>query len=95
MASVESSIRQDRALAAYCFEPTRTSTRKVPTLLLAGSKTASPQPSRQCADSGLLATGALVVLDGQEHNAMDTNREQFADVLVNFLVGTTDRRLGK
>ena len=96
LASVESSIRQDRALAAYRFEPKRTSTLKVPTLLLTGSKTASPQLKQ--AIRGLLDSlpnRSLVVLEGQEHNAMDTAREQFADVLVNFLLGPTDTRLGK
>lgn len=96
LASVESSIRQDRALAAYRFEPKRMSTLKVPTLLLTGSKTASPQLKQ--AIRGLLDSlpnRSLVVLDGQEHNAMDTAREQFADVVVNFLLGTTDRRVGQ
>ncbi|MEP6593991.1 MAG: alpha/beta hydrolase, partial [Acidobacteriota bacterium] len=96
LASVEPSIRQDRALAAYRFDPKRTSTLKVPTLLLTGSKTASPQLKqaiRGLQDS--LPNRSLVVLEGQEHNAMDTAREQFAAVLVNFLLGTTDRRLGQ
>ena len=96
LASVESSIRQDRALARYRFEPKRTRTLKIPTLLLTGSKTASPQLKQ--AIRGLLDSlpnRTLVVLEGQEHNAMDTAREQFADVLVNFLLGPTDTRLGK
>ncbi len=96
LASVESSIRQDRALAAYRFEPKRMSTLKVPTLLLTGSKTASlqlKQAIRGLLDS--LPNRSLVVLEGQEHNAMDTGREQFADVVVNFLLGTTDRRVGQ
>ena len=76
LASVESSIRQDRALAAYRFEPKRTSTLKIPTLLLTGSKTASPQLKQ--AIRGLLDSlpnRSLVVLEGQEHNAMDTDRK--------------------
>ena len=96
LASVESSIRQDRALAAYRFEPKRTSTLKIPTLLLTGSKTASPQLKQ--AIRGLLDSlpnRSLVVLEGQEHNAMDTAREQFADAVMNFLLGTTDRRVGQ
>src|SRR5882724_2101768 len=40
LASIESSIRQDRALAAYRFDPKRPSTLKLPTLLLTGSETA-------------------------------------------------------
>ena len=42
-----------------------------------------------------LPNRSLVVLEGQEHNAMDTAREQFADAVMNFLLGTTDRRVGQ
>ena len=87
LASVESSIRQDRALAAYRFDPERIRTLKMPTLLLTGSKTASPQ--LKLAIRGLqesLPHPTLVVLEGQEHNAMDTAREQFAGVVTKFLL---------
>src|SRR5207249_9081641 len=43
VASTDSAIRQDRALAAYRFDAERMKTLTVPTLLLTGSKTASPQ----------------------------------------------------
>jgi hypothetical protein len=52
LASIESSIRQARALAAYRFDPTRMKTMNVPTLLLTGSETASRQLKK--AISGLL-----------------------------------------
>src|SRR5229473_1475277 len=69
LASIESSIRQVRALAAYRFDPKRMSTLKVPTLLLTGSETASPQLKQ--AISGLLDSlpnRSLFVFEGQQHN---------------------------
>jgi pimeloyl-ACP methyl ester carboxylesterase len=87
VASIDSAIRQDRALARYRFEASRFRTLQTPTLLLTGSKTASPQ--LKLAIGGLvdaLPDRTLVVLAGQEHNAMDTDREHFADVVTGFLL---------
>jgi len=70
LASIESSIRQDRALAGYRFDPKRMSTLNVPTLLLTGSETASPQLKQ--AISGLLDSlpnRSLFAFEGQQHNA--------------------------
>lgn len=92
LASIESSIRQVRALAAYRFDPKRMSTLNIPTLLLTGSETASPQLKQ--AISGLLDSlpnRSLFVFEGQQHNAMDTVPQQFADVVGNFLLNTTGR----
>jgi len=89
VASIESQIRQIRALAGYRFDPKRISTLKVPTLLLAGSKTPSPQ--LKLAINGLmhsLPLRRLVVFEGQQHNAMDTVPQQFANTVVNFLLST-------
>ncbi len=96
VATIESSIRQIRALAAYRFDPKRMRTVNVPTLLVTGSDTASPQLKR--AVSSLLDSlpnRSLIVLEGQQHNAMDTARQQFAEAVVSFLLGTTDRPLGE
>jgi hypothetical protein len=46
LASVETSVRQDRALSHYRFDPARARAMTVPTLLMAGSKTASPELKR-------------------------------------------------
>jgi hypothetical protein len=43
---------------------------------------------------GSLPNPTVVVLEGQQHNAMDTAREKLAHALMNFLLGTTDRHLG-
>jgi pimeloyl-ACP methyl ester carboxylesterase len=95
LASIESSIRQVRALAAYRFDPKRMSTMKVPTLLLTGSETASPQLKQ--AISGLmdcLPNRSLFVFKGQQHNAMDNVPQQFAEVVGSFLLNTTGRTSG-
>jgi pimeloyl-ACP methyl ester carboxylesterase len=92
LASVELSIRQVRALAGYRFDPKRMSTLNIPTLLLTGSETASPQLKQ--AISGLLDSlpnRNLFVFEGQQHNAMDTVPQQFAETVGNFLLSTTGR----
>jgi pimeloyl-ACP methyl ester carboxylesterase len=88
VSSVEQQIRQVRALDEYRFDPKRVSVLKVPTLLLTGSRTASPELKR--AIRGLmdsLPNRSLVVFEGQEHNAMDAIPQQFAETLTNFLLG--------
>ncbi len=95
-ASIESSIRQVRALAAYRFDPNQMSTLKIPTLLLTGSETASPQLKQ--AISGLLDSlpnRTLFVFQGQQHNAMDTVPQQFAKAVGNFLLSTTSKTSAK
>lgn len=57
VASIESQIRQIRALAGYRFDPKRMSTLNVPTLLLTGSKTLRrTQASDQRVDALLTAS---------------------------------------
>ena len=46
LATVETSVRQDRALTQYRFDPARARTITIPTLLMAGSKTTSPEIKR-------------------------------------------------
>lgn len=95
MAGVGVQIREIRALSRYRFDPKRMSTLKVTTLLLTGSRTASPQLKK--AINGLLDSlpnRSLVVFEGEEHNAMDTVPEQFAEVVVNFLLSNKTRTSG-
>jgi pimeloyl-ACP methyl ester carboxylesterase len=87
--SIGSHPRQMRALAAYRFEPRRMSAIRVPTLLLTGSKSASPYIKR--AIRGLQASlpnSTRIVLEGQQHNAMDSGREQLAQAITRFLLGS-------
>jgi len=87
LASIETSIRQDRALGAYRFNAVRMHALQTPTLLLTGSKTASPQ-LKLAIDSlqRSLPHAELVVFEGQEHNAMDTIPQQFAETVLRFLL---------
>jgi pimeloyl-ACP methyl ester carboxylesterase len=86
LASIETSIRQDRALGAYRFSAARMRGLQTRTLLLSGSKTASPQ-LKLAIDSlqRFLPHAELVAFQCQEHNAMDTVPQQFADTVLQFL----------
>jgi len=89
VASISSSLRQIRAVAAYRFDADRARTLNTPTLLLTGSETASPHLKQ--AISGLmdsLPNRQLFVFDGQEHNAMDTVPDEFAQILKEFWLGS-------
>ena len=89
VATIETSIRQDRALSAYRFDPVRAASLAVPTLLLIGSDTTSP--SIKLAIARLmesLPNRRLFVFEGQQHNAMDTIPQQFAAAVVDFLAGS-------
>lgn len=90
LASVETSVRQDRALSQYRFDAARARAMNVPTLLMAGSKTASPELKRSL-DSlrETLPHSTLRIFEGQEHNAMDTIPEEFARALSSFLLDST------
>ena len=87
LATIESSMRQDRALSQYRFDPVRARAVTVPTLLMAGSKTTSPELLRSI-DSlrETLPHSTLHIFDGQEHNAMDTIPQEFAATLSSFLL---------
>jgi pimeloyl-ACP methyl ester carboxylesterase len=87
LATVETSVRQDRALSQYRFDPARARTMTAPTLLMAGSKTASSELKRSI-DSlrETLPHATLHIFEGQEHNAMDTVPEEFAATLSSFLL---------
>jgi pimeloyl-ACP methyl ester carboxylesterase len=88
VSGIDIQIREIRALSKYRFDAKRMRTFKTPTLLLGGSKTASPQ-LKQALNSLLdtLPKRTLVVFEGQGHNAMDTIPQQFAETVTNFLLG--------
>jgi len=87
LATVEGSVRQDRALSQYRFDPVRTRAMTIPTLLMIGSKTNSSELKRSI-DSlrETLPHHTLRIFDGQEHNAMDTIPQEFASTLSSFLL---------
>jgi pimeloyl-ACP methyl ester carboxylesterase len=88
---IDAHPRQMRALAAYRFDAKRMSTVMVPTLLIRGSETRIPDVMRALRSlMASLPNRNVVVLRGQQHNAMDTGRELLAEAITNFLVGTAD-----
>ena len=87
VAGIDIQIREIRALSKYRFDANRARTLRTPTLLLTGSKTASPQ-LKQAIKSLMdtLPNRTLTVFEGQEHNAQDTIPQQFAQVVTKFLL---------
>jgi pimeloyl-ACP methyl ester carboxylesterase len=77
--------RQMRALSAYRFDASRMKSVTMPTLLLIGEDTASPY-ARQSISAlrESLPNPTVVVLEHQEHNAMDGGREVLANAIINF-----------
>jgi pimeloyl-ACP methyl ester carboxylesterase len=88
VSGIDIQIREIRALSKYRFDAKRMKTLEAPTLLLAGSKTASPQ-LKQAINSlkDTLPKRTLVVFEGEEHNAMDKIPQQFAETVMKFLRG--------
>jgi pimeloyl-ACP methyl ester carboxylesterase len=88
VSGIDIQIREIRALSKYRFAAQRMRALEVPTLLIAGSKTASPQLKK--ATNSLMDTlpnRTLVTFEGQEHNAMDKIPQQFVETVTNFLRG--------
>jgi pimeloyl-ACP methyl ester carboxylesterase len=77
--------RQMRALSAYRFDANRMKSVRMPTLLLIGEDTPSPYAKQSIgALRELLPNPTLVVLERQEHNAMDGVREVLANAIIKF-----------
>lgn len=91
VATIDAQPRQMHALAAYRFDATRMSTVSQPTLLLIGGETTSPY-IKQAINSlqTSLPHPTRVVLEGQQHNAMDSGRDVLAEAIIAFLLGTED-----
>jgi pimeloyl-ACP methyl ester carboxylesterase len=76
-----------RALAAYQFDAARMKSVDMPTLLLLGSKSASPHHRKSIETlQTTLPKPTLVVLEGQQHNAMDGGRDLLANAIRRFLL---------
>ena len=83
VASIAVHPRQMRALSTYRFDASRMKSVTMPTLLLIGENTASPYAKQSIgALRESLPNPTLVVLERQEHNAMEGG----PDVLVNAIV---------
>ncbi len=77
--------RQMRALSAYRFDANRMRSVTMPALLLIGQDTVSPYARQSIAAlRESLANPTVVVLERQEHNAMDGGRELLAKAIIEF-----------
>jgi pimeloyl-ACP methyl ester carboxylesterase len=87
VATIHSHPRQMRALAGYRFDPQRMRRVTIPTLLLIGGENANPHIRRAISSlQTSLPKATLAVLDGQQHNAMDSARELLAEKVMAFLL---------
>ncbi len=96
VATIDTQVRQMYALAGYRFDATRMSAVSQPTLLLIGSETTAPY-LKQAINSlqTSLPHPTRVVLDGQQHNAMDSGRDLLAKAIVAFLLEDKAQDTGK
>jgi len=87
VAGIDIQIREIRALSKYRFDANHVGKLRTPTLLLTGSKTASPQ-LKQAIKSlmDILPNRMMTIFEGQEHNAMDTIPQHFVDTVSKFLL---------
>jgi pimeloyl-ACP methyl ester carboxylesterase len=77
--------RQMRAVSAYRFDADRMKSVRMPTLLLIGEETASPYAKQSIgALREALPRPTLVVLERQQHNAMNGGREVLANAIHRF-----------
>ena len=87
VAGIDVQIREIRSLSKYRFNPGRIRKVRVPALLLTGSKTRSPQLKQAITSlMNALPNRTLVILEGEEHNAMDTIPQLFADHVTRFML---------
>jgi pimeloyl-ACP methyl ester carboxylesterase len=85
VASIAVHPRQMRALSKYRFDASRMKSVTMPTLLLIGEKTASPYARQSIgALRESLPNPTLVVLENQEHNAMEGGRDVLARAIIKF-----------
>lgn len=86
VAGVDVQIREIRALSQYRFDPGRMKTLTMPTLILTGGDTASPQLKQAVKLlAETLPNATVYAFEGQEHDAMDTVPQQFAGIVMKFL----------
>jgi pimeloyl-ACP methyl ester carboxylesterase len=85
VASIAVHPRQMRALAAYRFDASRMKSVTIPTLLLIGEDTVSPYAKQSIAAlRESMPNASVVVLEHQEHNAMDAGRDALVDAIIKF-----------
>lgn len=90
VAVVDIQTRELRALSKYHLDPKRFSALNIPTLLLTGANTGSPDLKRAATTLlDVLPQISLYVFAGQGHNAMDNIPDEFTSATMNFLQRNT------
>ena len=85
VASMAVHPRQMRALSSYRFDPRRMKSVSMPTLLLIGEDTLSPYAKQSIgALRESLPNPTVMVLERQEHNAMEAGRDLLAKAILRF-----------
>lgn len=85
VATIPMHPRQMRALADYRFDAGRVEAVTMPTLLLLGENTRSPYIRQATSDlQQSLPNPTVVLLESQEHNAMDGGRDVLARAIIDF-----------
>lgn len=87
VAAAHTVVRETRAEDEYRFDPNRFATLRVPTLLLAGSETATDLAASTDTLAAALPGARKVEMAGQGHVAMLTAPELFVAELLGFLLG--------
>lgn len=77
-------VREQQAIAGFQFDAASATMTNVPTLLLAGSDSPEFLRASTKALADTLPNPRVEVLEGQQHAAMDTAPQLFADAIANF-----------
>ena len=85
IAAAHTLARELRVVNRYRFDPRRFAAMTVPTLLLLGGDSPASMRASTWAVAEALPDSRVVVLEGQQHIAMDTAPGAFADAVVSFL----------
>lgn len=83
--TVDVQVREIRALNAYEFVPAKFGKLTIPTLLVMGSQTAGHHRAAIEALARALPNQMLVILQGQEHDAIEAAPELFTNAVLEFL----------
>lgn len=85
VATAHTLIRENQAVRRYSFDVNAFRKLNVPTLLILGGDSVPLHHTAAVALKEILPQSTLVTLDGQQHDAIDTDSERFARVVLDFL----------
>lgn len=85
LATAHTLIRENEAVRDYHFDHTAFRSFAVPTLLILGGDSVPLHHTAAAELKKTLPNNELVVLDGQQHDAIDTDTQRFAAAVLRFL----------